>query len=294
MPAKTHIRMKHYPVFALAIAIASHIAVAAEGIAFGPVRAQPGQSIKLSSRSESREGVIEFTRSGKTTQEKMRFFRERELAWTFREPAADGSRRGMVEIVKMATYTTTTIGGREEKNEDRSPLNGMMFAMTKAPQGDWIFELDGSLPRQRIQSEIDELTVYLKRRWYPERVVKIGDSWEFDPAWIRMILQKDLEHAKLIGTMKLRQIRHTATKNMAVIDVSVRGSGGNFQADGSEQHARIELKGQITVDLKTMLDESLELNGVLETRSGKVSESKKANLPIRLIVNKTFAKGAGY
>lgn len=286
--------MKHLPVFVLLFALASHVASAADGIAFGPVRAQAGESIRLTSSSESRDGVVEITRDGKTTRETLRFFRERELSWTFREPAADGTRRGMVEVVKMATFTTTTVGGREEKTEDRSPLNGRMFAMSKAPQGDWTFELDGSIPRQRIQKEIDELTVYLKRRWYPERMVRVGDSWEFDPTWIRMIVQKDLENAKLIGTMKLRQIRRSAKKDVAVIDVSVRGSGGNFQADGTEQSARIELKGQTTVDLKTMLDESLELDGMLETRSGRVSESKKANLPIRLVVNKSFVRGARF
>jgi hypothetical protein len=285
--------MNCQPVSILLIVFASHVALAAEGIAFGPVRAQPGERVRLTSRSESREGVIELTKDGKTSRETMRFYRERELCWTFRDPAADGSVRGMVEITKMDTFTTTTIGGREEKTEDRSPLNGMMFAMSKSPKGEWSFELDGSIPRQRIQKEIDELTIYLKRRWYPERMVNVGDSWEFDPSWIRMILQRDLERAQLIGTMKLRQIRHTATKTTAVIDVSVRGSGGAFQADGTEQRARIELKGQVMVDLKTMLDESLELNGVLETQSGRVSESRKANLPIRLVVNKSFVRGSG-
>jgi hypothetical protein len=284
--------MNCQPVSILLIVFASHVALAAEGIAFGPVRAQPGERVRLTSRSESREGVIELTKDGKTSRETMRFYRERELCWTFRDPAADGSVRGMVEITKMDTFTTTTIGGREEKTEDRSPLNGMMFAMSKSPKGEWSFELDGSIPRQRIQKEIDELTIYLKRRWYPERMVNVGDSWEFDPSWIRMILQRDLERAQLIGTMKLRQIRHTATKTTAVIDVSVRGSGGAFQADGTEQRARIELKGQVMVDLKTMLDESLELTGVLETQSGRVSESRKANLPIRLVANKTFVRGA--
>ena len=205
--------MKHQMLSLLLIGLASHLALAAEGIAFGPVRAQPGERVRLTSRSESRDGVLEITRDGKTSKETMRFFRERELCWTFRDPAADGSVRGMVEITKMDTFTTTTVGGREEKTEDRSPLNGRMFAMTRSPKGEWSFELDGSIPRQRIQKEIDELTVYLKRRWYPERMVNVGDSWEFDPSWIRMILQRDLERAQLIGTMKLRQIRHTAKKN---------------------------------------------------------------------------------
>jgi hypothetical protein len=264
---------------------------AATEIAFGPVRAQPGESIRLVSNSETKGGTVEITRDGQTSKGTIRIARDRDMSWTFRTPDADGTLRGMVSVAKIATSSSVTIEGKEEKSEDGSPLNGKMFAMTKSPADDWKFDLDGSVPMRRIQSEIDELTIYLKRQWYPARTVKVGDSWEFDPAWIRMIIEKDLPKAQTIGTMKLRQVRRTAQKDTAVIDVSVRGTGGDFLPDGSEAEVQIELNGQVMVDLKTMLDERLELKGTVITGTGKPSDSKKMTLPVNLVVTKSFVKG---
>lgn len=277
--------------FALLPLLVTAGAHAATEIAFGPVRAQPGESVRLVSSSESKNGKVEITKDGRTTNGTIRILRERDISWTFRAPEADGTRRGMVSVAKIATTSSFMIGGKEEKSQDASPLKGKMFAMSKTPAGDWKFELDGSIPRQRIQDEINELTIYLKRQWYPERIVKVGDSWEFDPAWIRMVIEKDLPKAQTIGTMKLRQVRRTAQKDTAVIDVSVRGTGGDFRPDGSEAKVQLELTGQVMVDLKTMLDERLELKGVIITSTGKLSDSKKVTLPVSLVVTKSFVKG---
>jgi hypothetical protein len=278
---------------ALPLFLASTLALAGQGITFGPVRAQPGESIRLISQSTSDGGTVEMTRDSRTVRGTLRMSRERDLSWTFRDPAPDGSRRGMVSVARIASSTTMKLDGREEKSEDASPLNGKMFAMTKAPAGDWKFELDGSVPLRRIRKEIEELTVYLKRQWYPQRMVKVGDSWEFDPAWIRMIIEKDLHKAQTIGTMKLRQVRRSVGKDVAVIDVSVRSTGADFQADGSEAKAQVELSGQIMVDLRTMLDESLELKGTVVSSSGKIGDSKKVTLPVHLVVKKSFVRDFG-
>ncbi|MDP3850819.1 MAG: hypothetical protein Q8Q59_09965 [Luteolibacter sp.] len=283
--------MKSAPLSALSLFLASALAASGAGTAFGPVRAQPGESVRMTSVSESKDGTLEVVQDGRTRKGPIRIYRERDLSWTFRAPATDGTLRGMVSISKIATFSSFTLDGKEEKSEDGSPLCGKMFAMSKAPAGDWKFELDGSIPLRRVEKEIDELTIYLKRQWYPDRVVNVGDSWEFDPAWIRMIVEKDLHKAQTIGTMKLRQIRRTARKQVAVIDISVRSTGGDFRADGSEARAQVELSGQVVVDLSTMLDESLELNGTIVTSSGTLNDSKKVTLPVHLKVNKSFVKG---
>ena len=259
-------------------------------ISFGPVKAQPGQSIRMVSKAECAKGSIEWEKNGDTTRGSLTVLRERELSWTFREPAADGSLRGMVSVAGLSTVSSVTLGGKEEKTEDVSPLVGKMFAMTRSTTGEWKFELDGSVPQQRTQKEIDELTLYLKRKWYPTRKVTIGDSWEFDPSWIRMIIEKDFQKAQTIGTMKLRQIRHMVGKDLAVMDVSVRSTGGDFQADGSESRTQVELTGQTVVNLATMLDESLELKGVVTSSSGRVGDSKKATMPVSLVVTKSFVR----
>jgi hypothetical protein len=260
----------------------------AAGITFGPVRAQAGQSVRLVSHSETPGGTLARTNSGKSTKGTVFITRDRDLVWTFRAPTPDGTKRGMVKVAKLATSSKIVIAGKEEKSSDPSPLTGKMFAMSKAPSGDWKFELDGSVPYARVSAEIDELTVYLKRDWYPAREVKLGDSWEFDPAWIKMIIEKDLSKAQTIGTMRLRQIRHLEKCDIAVIDFSVRSTGADFQADGSEADAAVDLSGQITVNLDTMLDESLELKGTLTTRSSYAGDSTKMKLPVNLTVTKSF------
>lgn len=268
--------------------IALSIAPLCGEVVFGPVVAGPGKSVRLVSRTTSEGGTIKVEKDGRVTKGTIAFSRDRDLAWTFREPAADGSQRGMVTISKITTSSTVKLNGKPEEVQEESPLNGKMIAMSKSVSGEWKFELDGSVPMRRIENEVAELTLYLKRKWYPQRRVKLGESWEFDPAWIRMLIQKDLKGAQMIGTMSLRQIRHTAAGDSAIIDVSVRGTGGDFTADGNDSSAQIEFSGQVVVNLKTMLDESLKLNGTWVTSTGNPGERKTVTLPLQLEVTKTL------
>lgn len=264
--------------------------VSAAGIVFGPVRAQAGESVRLVTHSETTGGTIAKTLSGKTTNGSIGITRDRDLVWTFRAPTADGSRRGMVKVNEIVTASKITLGGKPEELTETSPLKGKLFAMSKPPTGDWKFELDGSVPLTRVKNEIEELTVYLKRDWYPAKSVELGESWEFDPAWVKMIIQKDLAKAKTIGTMRLRQVRRAVGRQLAIIDITIRGTGGDFQADGTESTATVDLTGQVTINLETMLDEALELNGTVTTTSDRVSEITKVTLPIKLVVTKSFIR----
>ena len=257
-------------------------------IRFGPVLAGAGQSVRLVSHTTTIGGTVQCVKDGRVSNGKIQYARDRDLTWTFRNPASDGSLRGMVTVAKITTTSTTTIDGQNEKSDESSPLNGKMFSMSKAVKGDWKFELDGSVPRRQIDSEISELTLYLKRQWYPQRSVKPGESWEFDPAWIRMLIERNLQDAQTIGTMNLRQVRHNEKGSWAVITVSVRSTGGDFRADGSESSAQIELSGEVLVNLKTMLDESLELKGTVISRTGKPGETKTVTMPVHLEVTKTL------
>jgi len=260
------------------------------GITFGPVRAQPGESVRLLSHSETPGGTLQRSFNGTSSKGTISITRERELMWTFRAPAQDGTKRGMVKVPSITTTTITKIAGKTDTVTEASPLNGKMFSMSKPPSGEWKFELDGSVPYSRIESEIEELTFYLKREWYPTREVNLGDSWEFDPAWIKKIVEKDLSQAKTIGTMRLRQIRRGEKRQIAVIDVTIRSTGGDFKADGSESAASVDLSGQLTVNLDTMLDESLELKGTITIDTNKAGETRKIKLPINLTVNKSFIR----
>lgn len=279
--------MNCYFPLGLAVVFTSILPVSAQ-IRFGPVLAGAGQSVRLVSQTTTQDGTVKLENNGRVSHGKIQHSRERDLTWTFRNPTQDGSLRGMVAVSKINTYSTATLDGKKEDSDESSPLNGKMFAMSKAVNGDWKFELDGSIPLRQIDQEISELSLYLKRQWYPHRTVKIGDSWEFDPAWIRMLIERNLKDAKTIGTMSLRQIHHSANGDSAIISVSVRSTGGDFRPDGSESTAQIDLSGQVVVNLKTMLDESLDLKGTVISRVAKPEETKTVTLPVHLKVTKTL------
>jgi hypothetical protein len=263
---------------------------AGAGIVFGPLRGKPGECVRLVTHSETQGGSIEKTVSGKTSRGTLEIIRDRELIWTFREPTADGTRRGMVRVPKMTTTTKTVIRGKEDKTHEPSPLTGKMFAMSKTPKGEWAFQLDGSVPLSQTQAEIEEMKIYLKRDWFPARELQLGDSWEFDPAWVKAIIARDLDKAQTIGTMSLRQIRKSADYQTAVVDIAIHCSGGDFRRDGSEVAASVELTGQVVVNLETMLDESLTLKGTITIATDRVSESSKVVLPISLAATKSFVR----
>ena len=280
--------MKHPRLATSALALTALITPASAGVTFGPVHGQPGQSVRLVTHSETTGGTLERTLAGKTSKGTIAITRDRDLVWTFRDPAADGTKRGMVRVPCLTSSTKILIAGKEEKSTVDSPLTGKMFAMSKTLTSEWQFELDGSVPYTRVQDEIDELKIYLQRNWFPTRELKVGDSWEFDPAWVKRVIEKDLAKAQTIGTMKLQQIRRGETRQIAVIDISIRSTGSDFRPDGGESSASIELTGQVTVNLATMLDEQLELKGTLTTSTSQPGTATKVKLPIRLTATKSF------
>lgn len=273
-----------------ALGAAALAASATAGITFGPVKGKPGQSIRLVTHSETPGGNVQQSIAGRNTSGTLSITRDREIIWTFREPGPDGTLRGMVRVPEIQTVTAVKIDGKEEKTTDRSPLSGMMFAMSKAPKGEWKFELDGSVPLSRVREEINELTVYLKRDWYPKREVNVGDTWEFDPTWVKHVIEKDLHRAQSIGTMRLRQVRRGFTGQFAMIDVSILSTGADYRADGSQMSASIELTGEVVVNLDTMLDEKLELKGKVTSSSRGRGESKTVTLPVKLTARKSFVR----
>ena len=285
--------MRKSPVFPTLAAVLATTAISHAGITFGPLKAQPGQNVRLVSKSEASDGRIESKQPGASANSTIRIVRERDLVWTFREPLADGTRRGMVQVNQLETTTTLSAAGKDDAKKDTSPLTGKMFAMSKLPTGDWIFELDGSVPEARVREEIDELKVYLNRNWYPDRELEAGDTWEFDPAWIKMIVHKDLRNAKTIGTMRLRQIRRAVDKETAVITVNIRSTGSDFHSDGTLTEASVNLEGTMYVNLRTNLDELLELEGSIVTGASTATTSTKATLPVKLKVTKKFERSTG-
>ena len=80
---------------------------------------------------------------------------------------------------------------------------------------------------------------------------------------------------------------------MTVLGVSIRSTGEGLRNDGKLAEGTVDLKGELVVNLDTMLDESLELEGTVTSNSQMVGDSKKVVLPVRMVATKTLFKGGG-
>jgi hypothetical protein len=85
-------------------------------------------------------------------------------------------------------------------------------------------------------------------------------------------------------------VRSSETRKVAVIDITIRSTGEDFRSDGTEANAAVDLKGEVIVNLDTMLDEALELKGTICSGFTKGAESTKVKLPIHLLATKSFVK----
>lgn len=262
------------------------------GIIFGPVKGKPSEIVRMVSRSETPGGTIRIQTKGADTTGTIKMTRDRDLTWSFQDPGLDGTRRGIARISNITTSTSIRVNGREEKSVDQSQLSGTTLKVSKPPGGNWNFELhgEGVLPLSRVRNELEELRAYLKREWFPAREVNVGESWNFNPAWVQQVIERDLSQTKTTGTMTLRQIHDGLFGRTAVIDVRIQSAGKKARADGGESSASIDLNGQLKVNLKTMLDEQLELGGKVISTTHGGGEVRTVNLPVRLKVTKSFVK----
>lgn len=257
---------------------------------FGKVIAKPGEKIHMVSHMESAETSVEKQLNGLLSSGSITSSRDIDLTWTFRQPDENGTRRAMVKIQNFSQSTTASFAGKNQTDTSPSPLCDKLLEVSKPTNREWKFSLDNSLPYYRVEHELDVLTLYLKRSWYPDYPVKLGDSWEFDPILIQALITKDFKNAKTLGTMRLRQIKHTETATYATIDITINASGANFSSDGTAKDSAIQLSGSMTLNLSTMLEESIEIKGSIHSKISTGIDQFDTKLPVTLKVTKAFVR----
>jgi len=104
-----------FPCAAAAAVLLCATTAATAGVVFGPVRAGPGECVRLISRAVIDGGTIETDKHGRTSQGTVEILRERDLSWTFRDPAEDGTLRGRVNVAKIAAFSKVVIDGKEDR-----------------------------------------------------------------------------------------------------------------------------------------------------------------------------------
>jgi hypothetical protein len=266
---------------------------AAAGVTFGPIKLQPGQRVRMIARSLADNGRVETRGPDGNTSARMTVERAREIVWTIQERAANGTPRVMIRLPQFVTISTLVVNNRPDVRTEISPLTDKLLAATRNQEGKWEFVSDGRVLGKRDQELVEELAAYQDRAWFPEREVQVGDSWEFDPKWIKLVVQRDLRDALAVGTMTLREVRLTRAAQTAAVELVIRSSGTKLTSSYRETAAIVDLRGRAVVNLQTMLDESLELEGMIHSESSDGSRRTIVDLPVRLSVTKKVEPGGG-
>lgn len=276
-----------------AAAVLALSAAAPAGVQFGPPILQPGERIRLIARTVSNQGTLETRSPDGNTRAAMEYLREREVLWTLQERAPDGSQSVMVRLPRFATVSTLTVNDRPDVRTEISPLTDKLLSATRDKAGKWVFTTDGRVLGPRDREVVEELSAYQDRAWFPEREVQVGESWEFDPKWIKLLIQRDLRDALAVGTMTLREVRRTRSAQTAMVDILIRSSGTQTTASYRETNATVQLRGRAVINLLTMLDESLELEGTIHSETSDGSRRTILDMPVRLSAVKKVEPGGG-
>jgi hypothetical protein len=261
------------------------------GVVFGKPKLSPGQRVRLKVLSEAKGGSLETRGPDGNSSARMDVVREREIVWTIMNPAPEGMPRVMVRIPKFVTISTLTINGVPDVRTTASPLIGKLVEATKKKDGSWVFVSDGSPIGGKAKEETRELAAYQNSDWFPDREVQVGESWEFEPRWIKLVLQRDLRDALVVGSMTLREVRRTMSAQSAVVDMIIRSSGTKTDEQFRETTASLELKGRAVVNLKTMLYESLELAGNYRSQVSDGAKRTILSLPLRMTASQRLESG---
>lgn len=174
-----------------------------------------------------------------------------------------------------------------ETTPTRGPLDGKLVVGTRNGAGNWVFDIEGAPAVGEQVAELDLLGAFENKRWLPGRVVKVGDSWDFTPRFIRHSLRRDLPGSEAVGVMKLREVGKAADgSRQAVIDCVIRG-GGQQAAGDKVRQADANLSGVMTVNLDRPGELSIRLRGTLVSGARVGSAGSTARMPLTMNLSMT-------
>lgn len=239
----------------------------------------PNLALKIESSTVAKGGRAETSGAAGQTSQAIDITRTRLIQRTMRPDAIGGE----VAYRILRDEVTTAVNGKPSVKTGE--LEGKTAVARRNGAGNYTFSLPDSVAYGDAASDLEMLGAFENRKWLPGRKVAIGESWNFNPSFIRRALQKDVPNPEVIGIMKLRSIeKAVGGTRQAVIDCYIRGGGTKTLADGAVADAETGLAGNLTVNLDQPGRMRFYLSGKLDTGTSKSGESARALLPLNMTV----------
>ncbi|MGB1129358.1 MAG: hypothetical protein ACPG4K_04860 [Haloferula sp.] len=240
---------------------------------------EPGPEVGLQVETLSvvRGGVTESSAGGATKTLITDVVRRRQWQRTYLADALGGK----VHYRMLRDDVGTRLDGKEDLS--RGPLAGRVAVGRKNGAGNWAFSLETG---SAVGDQIDELTAMESienRRWLPNRMVEVGETWEFVPQFIRGSLRRDVPDSVAVGIMELLSVTKKADGTReALIKVVVRAGGESVKGIGNVVGAEGNLSGTLVMNLDKPGTMLLKLTGIVVTAAKVGSADSVAKLPVTL------------
>lgn len=264
-----------------------HTAAAISLLALAPLTAadpvlledpDPTLGLRIVTSTVAKGGEAKTTGAGIPVTQKIDITRKRHIERTMLNDALGG----VVSYRILQDSITTAINGKPERKT--GSLEAKTPKARKNGAGNWTFSLEGTALGDAAE-DLEMLGAFENRKWLPGRKIAIGESWNFNPTFIRRSLQRDIENPQVSGVMKLREVGTAPDgTRQAVIDCFIHGGGSNPLAGGGTVTAETGLVGNLTVNLDQPGRMRLYLNGKLATGVTKPGDSAVVKMPLNLTV----------
>lgn len=167
------------------------------------------------------------------------------------------TKKGLLYKIQKNDSVASLLWKKEDiPSETKSTLVGRPITALK--QNDqWILQLAEGNASPEQAEEIKAFEAYANRDWLPQKPVKIGESWTFEPNFISHVIHKDLKNADTVGTLTLLAVED----GNALISVKIKGGGSDVDEKGSISKAEVDLTGSVLYSLETGLEIALDLKG---------------------------------
>jgi len=264
-------------------------------VALRPHQPAPGETVRIETSTRTHDGTIAIREGIKQRSGTIEISRKRIVE---RRIAGAGAKEKLtLRILDDEITTTTRLDGSPAQTKRKTgALAGLTATGMRDATKRWRLFLDGTSADTAKSTALSALEAYANRRWLPPRPVAPGATWPIDPAFIRHIVSRDLGKSPLEATMTLREVRKNpdGTPATAVIDCKIHTKGARQEnAAQLDAGAVVSLAGTLEIDLATMLDTSLLLEGTLATYASKGGTTTTVNLPLRMQVSKSIRRAPG-
>jgi len=237
----------------------------------------PELGLQVETLTVVKGGITESSVGGATKTMRTDVVRRRLWQRTFLKDALGGK----VHYRMLRDEVGSRLDGKENLKD--GPLAGQVTLGRKNGAGNWAFMLENGTAVGDQVEELKAMEAIENRRWLPNRMVEIGETWEFVPQFIRGALRRDVPDSVAVGLMELVGVekKPDGTRE-ALIKVVVRAGGETVKGVGNVVGAEGVLAGNLVMNLDRPGYMVLRLNGTVVTAAKVGAADSVAKLPVTM------------